>query len=273
MEPLSAAGACVSILKCYTQLRERFETMKNIEKNWQDLMTEVLSYEVLVKKKASELVQLSKDEADVDPHMGAIQVFEASIKGLCELFPPVDESKGALKKAYSLLRRFSATPENAKKLKEYTCKISRAAALISLSEIVAVKDQVASVESKVDALINDGRVLLEKLNQALDKHRAENNAEELAKSVASLLGRDITDIREDLRANHDELKELLGESFNRVHVKLEKIEDKLDKLTKDLDKMKLPSPSVKELPSPSVSVTGCQFRTNGSERADVRGRE
>jgi hypothetical protein len=170
---LSAAGACFSILKCYTQLRERFETMKDIEKNWQDLMTEVLSYEVLVKKKAAELVQLSKDDADVDPHMGAIQVFETSIKGLCELFSPEEDSKGALKKAYSLLKRFSSTPENAKKLKEYTCKISRAAALISLSEIVAVKDKVASVESKVDALINDGKVLIAKLDAALEKHLAE----------------------------------------------------------------------------------------------------
>jgi DNA-binding transcriptional regulator YiaG len=73
-------------------------------------------------------------------------------------------------------------------------------------------------------MINDWKVrqrrLMEKLDAALGKHRAENNAEELAKSDVSLLGRDIKDIREDfkLRANQDELKELLGTNFDSVTV-------------------------------------------------------
>jgi DNA-binding transcriptional regulator YiaG len=157
------------------------------------------------------------------------------------------------------LNDFSASPENAKKLKVYTCKTSRAAALISLSEIVAVKDKVASVENKVDALINDGKVLMEKLDAALEKHRAENNAEELATSVASLLGRDVRYIREDLRVNQDELKELLGTNFDRVHLKLKEMDEKLDQVIDRIKRL-----------SPRVSVTGRRYRRSGGKRANVR---
>jgi hypothetical protein len=225
MDPVTICG---SILQIYTILEERYNLMQEVETNWRELMQEVFSYKGLISQKSAKLAKMSKEEADADHHMAPIIMFNQSISGLCLLLQPIEENRGFFKRTYAMIKNLCATPENADKLRGYASKISRAAALISLSTTVELKDQVAGVESKVDALISNERELMIKLDAALAGYREEKNPELFAKSVSVLLGRDIKDIQEDLRANQDELKQILGDGFAEIVAKMNLLLNKID---------------------------------------------
>jgi hypothetical protein len=218
---------CLRILDAYVVLEQRYKLMQDVETNWRELMTEVLSYKRLVHSKMERLKKMSKDEIDKDAHIEPIKIFEQSIEGLCHLLEPIHK-KGIFQRTYAFVRNFCGSPENERKLKDYATKISRAAALIQQSTSIQLTAQVSGVENKVDLLIANEKELMRKLDAALAGLREEKNPEIFAQTISSLLGRDINDIKDDLRDNQDELKNILGAGFADVDAKLAEIGAKMD---------------------------------------------
>jgi hypothetical protein len=202
--------------------------MREVEANWSDLMCEIFSYQGLVRKKLEELKEISEEKVKEDPHISAIQRFDESISGLCDLLNPVGVAQGFIGRTYTFLRNFCCSYENEKKLKDYTSSISRAAALLSFSTTIQIQDQVFRVESKVDMLINEQKTLLSNLDAALAGYREKKDLDKFAQSISSLLGQDIKSIKEELSTNQDELKSLFREGMAEVSAKLDMIINKSD---------------------------------------------
>jgi hypothetical protein len=236
---------CSSILQFYLTLKRRYAIMENVEKNWQELMTEVFSYENLIREKQRVWADAPKNEVEPHPHLEPIESFNRSIQGLCDLLKPLENDKGIFKRTYDFFKNFSRSTENAEKLKEFASSISRAVAQITLSTLIQVQHQVVIVQGKVDQLIADGEVLMQKLDAALVQYAANSSTEDLARSISELLGRQISDVREDLLANHDELKQILT-------IRLDRIDDMLNSLLKKCDKPLVPAPVI-VIKDPSAS--------------------
>jgi hypothetical protein len=206
------ATVVIGILTAFQTMKSYLSTMQGNIQALKDLMKEVFLYEQLIMEQQTSLRSCTQL---TDAHADAIRNFYDGIKGMESILKDCaseQEKKGLFKRAYSFCVDWCSAPDNAKKIREYSEKISNAAQLLGMSVITRV-------EQKADFLILQGKALQSSLDAAIAKLNETKNPEEFAREVSRLLEMDIGEIKEDLKMNHKEL----SDQMSQIHRDLEEL--------------------------------------------------
>jgi hypothetical protein len=198
------ANLVLSILGAFVTMKKYLEEMKGNIEALSNLVNEVLIYEQLIKQTSTQ---------PTDAHANAIRNFHEGIKGLesiLDFCASEQEKKGFFQRAYSFCSDWCSAPDNAKKIREYSEKITKAAQLLGFSTVTRL-------EQKAEILISQGIVLQSSLDAAITKLKETQDPKAFACEVSILLKMDMKEIMADLKLDHKELKD----QMSQIHSDLE----------------------------------------------------